>query len=103
MASHQRDRDTLETCRFATPQLQSNHENYMIRRLSSNFSAPKWQTIRAFSMAWYCSGSTNAELVENLFKVELIKNERVKEAMLGVSSCTPSPSVLHIHLTPGQG
>lgn len=54
-------------------------------------------------MAWYCSGSTNAELVENLFKVELIKNERVKEAMLGVSSCTPSPSVLHIHLTPGQG
>ena len=55
-------------------------------------------------MAWYCSGSTNTELVENLFKVELIKNERVKEAMLGVSSCTPSPSVLlHIHLTPGQG
>lgn len=37
-------------------------------------------------MAWYCSGSTNAELVENLFKVELIKNERVKEAMLGVSN-----------------
>lgn len=37
-------------------------------------------------MAWYCSGSTNTELVENLFKVGLIKNERVKEAMLGVSS-----------------
>lgn len=35
-------------------------------------------------MAWYCSGSTNTELVENLFKVDLIKNERVKEAMLGV-------------------
>lgn len=40
-------------------------------------------------MAWYCSGSTNTELVENLFKVGLIKNERVKEAMLGVSSNTP--------------
>lgn len=39
-------------------------------------------------MAWYCSGSTNSELVENLFKVGLIKNERVKEAMLGVSSNT---------------
>lgn len=37
-------------------------------------------------MAWYCSGSTNAELVENLFKVGLVKNERVKEAMLRVSS-----------------
>lgn len=36
-------------------------------------------------MAWYCSGSTNTELVENLFKVDLIKNDRVKEAMLGVS------------------
>lgn len=36
-------------------------------------------------MAWYCSGSTNLELVENLFKVGLIKNERVKNAMIGVS------------------
>lgn len=36
-------------------------------------------------MAWYCSGSTNTELVENLFKGGLIKNERVKEAMIGVS------------------
>lgn len=39
-------------------------------------------------MAWYCSGSTNTELVENLFKVDLIKNERVKEAMLGVGQKT---------------
>lgn len=37
-------------------------------------------------MAWYCSGSTNTELVENLFKAGLIKNERVKDAMIGVSS-----------------
>jgi hypothetical protein len=46
-------------------------------------------------MAWYCSGSTNAELVENLFKVDLIKNERVKEAMLGVSRKGP-PRLLEI-------
>lgn len=45
-------------------------------------------------MAWYCSGSTNTELVENLFKVGLIKDERVKDAMLGVSTTshfTPLP------------
>jgi protein-L-isoaspartate(D-aspartate) O-methyltransferase len=45
-------------------------------------------------MAWYCSASTNTELVENLFKVELIKNERVKEAMLGVSNTAPRHQVL---------
>jgi hypothetical protein len=37
------------------------------------------------NMAWYCSGSTNTELIENLFKAELVQNERVKEAMMGVS------------------
>lgn len=47
-------------------------------------------------MAWYCSGSTNTELVENLSKIGLVKNERVKEAMLGVGSypllyCTRLP------------
>lgn len=42
-------------------------------------------TTKCISMAWYCSGSTNAELVDNLFKAGLVKNERVKEAMLGVS------------------
>ena len=36
-------------------------------------------------MAWYCSGSTNVELIDNLFKVGLIKDERVKTAMVGVS------------------
>lgn len=45
-------------------------------------------------MAWYCSGSTNIELVENLFKVGLIKDERVKTAMLGVSITTIYPSPL---------
>lgn len=37
-------------------------------------------------MAWYCSGLTNIELIENLFKVGLIKDERVKKAMVGVSA-----------------
>lgn len=36
-------------------------------------------------MAWYCSGTTNAELIENLFTAGLIKDERVKNAMMGVS------------------
>jgi protein-L-isoaspartate(D-aspartate) O-methyltransferase len=36
-------------------------------------------------MAWFCSGSTNSELVENLYNSGLIKNDRVKKAMLGVS------------------
>ncbi|KAN0082097.1 Protein-L-isoaspartate(D-aspartate) O-methyltransferase [Elaphomyces granulatus] len=35
-------------------------------------------------MAWFCSGSTNSELVENLYNSGLIKNDRVKKAMLGV-------------------
>lgn len=37
-------------------------------------------------MAWFCSGSTNTELIENLVNAGLIKNERVKDAMIGVSS-----------------
>lgn len=41
---------------------------------------------RVMTMAWYCSGSTNTELIENLFKAGLIHNERVKDAMIGVSS-----------------
>lgn len=47
-------------------------------------------------MAWYCSGSTNTELVENLFRVGLIKDERVKNAMIGVSELSilvPPPSL----------
>ncbi|KAJ5766409.1 Protein-L-isoaspartate(D-aspartate) O-methyltransferase, partial [Penicillium nucicola] len=44
------------------------------------------------NMAWYCSGSTNTELIENLFKAELIQNERVKKAMLGVDRAHYAPS-----------
>ncbi|KKA25744.1 Protein-L-isoaspartate(D-aspartate) O-methyltransferase [Rasamsonia emersonii CBS 393.64] len=36
-------------------------------------------------MAWFCSGSTNTELIENLYSSGLIKNERVKRAMLGIT------------------
>lgn len=43
-------------------------------------------------MAWYCSGSTNTELVDNLFKVGLVKNELVKNAMAGVDRAHYSPS-----------
>ena len=50
-------------------------------------------------MAWYCSGTTNAELIENLSKEGLIKNDRVKKAMMGVSITLllplPLPSILH--------
>ncbi|KAH8819634.1 protein-L-isoaspartate O-methyltransferase-domain-containing protein [Xylogone sp. PMI_703] len=35
-------------------------------------------------MAWYCSGNTNSELVNNMWKHGLITSERVKEAMLRV-------------------
>lgn len=41
---------------------------------------------RVIPMAWFCSGSTNAELVGNLFQARLIQNERVRNAMLGVCS-----------------
>ncbi|CDM32412.1 hypothetical protein DTO013E5_3404 [Penicillium roqueforti] len=43
-------------------------------------------------MAWYCSGSTNTELIENLFKAGLIQNERVKDAMIGVDRAHYAPS-----------
>ncbi|KNG88009.1 protein-L-isoaspartate O-methyltransferase [Aspergillus nomiae NRRL 13137] len=49
-------------------------------------------TTKCISMAWYCSGSTNAELVDNLFKAGLVKNERVKNAMLGVDRAHYAPS-----------
>ncbi|CAI7576288.1 unnamed protein product [Penicillium glandicola] len=47
---------------------------------------------QAMTMAWYCSGSTNTELIENLFKAGLIQNERVKDAMIGVDRAHYAPS-----------
>ena len=40
-------------------------------------------------MAWYCSGSSNSEMIENLYRTGLIKNERVKDAMLQVRALQP--------------
>ena len=37
-------------------------------------------------MAWRCSGSTNAELIENLFRGGFIKDPTVKDAFLKVLS-----------------
>ncbi|KAJ5726480.1 Protein-L-isoaspartate(D-aspartate) O-methyltransferase [Penicillium malachiteum] len=62
----------------------------LLNRLTKLFQSPR--QARTLAMAWYCSGSTNTELIENLFKVGLIKNERVKEAMLGVDRAHYAPS-----------
>jgi protein-L-isoaspartate(D-aspartate) O-methyltransferase len=35
-------------------------------------------------MAWRCGGSSNTELVNNLFRANIIKSERVRDAMLKV-------------------
>jgi hypothetical protein len=35
-------------------------------------------------MAWRCSGETNAELIDNLYKNGLITSTRVREAMMKV-------------------
>lgn len=41
-------------------------------------------SIEAFNenMAWRSSGSSNKELIENLYRNGLITNQRIKEAML---------------------
>ncbi|KAL4945351.1 hypothetical protein BDV06DRAFT_40612 [Aspergillus oleicola] len=43
-------------------------------------------------MAWHCTGSTNKELIENLSREGLIKNERVKQAMMAVDRGHYAPS-----------
>ncbi|GAB7352093.1 hypothetical protein MBLNU459_g2593t1 [Dothideomycetes sp. NU459] len=43
-------------------------------------------------MAWRCSGSTNEELIQNMYRNGLIKSDRVKEAMLGVDRAHYSPA-----------
>ncbi|KAJ5210297.1 Protein-L-isoaspartate(D-aspartate) O-methyltransferase [Penicillium cf. griseofulvum] len=57
-----------------------------------NLIKPNLNKTRAMTMAWYCSGSTNTELIENLFKAGLIQNERVKDAMIGVDRAHYAPS-----------
>lgn len=79
---------TLESGVFST----SSH--LMLASLRNISQVSVHSTRRTLMMAWYCSGSTNSELVENLFKANLIKNGRVKEAMLGVSSIVSPPPQL---------
>ncbi|KAF4556308.1 Protein-L-isoaspartate(D-aspartate) O-methyltransferase-like protein [Elsinoe fawcettii] len=43
-------------------------------------------------MAWRCSGSTNSELVQNLYDNGLITSERVKNAMLKVDRAHYAPA-----------
>lgn len=42
-------------------------------------------------MAWLSSGSTNADLIDNLYRHNLITQDRVKNAMLGVRPPHPLP------------
>lgn len=69
-----------------TPYMCSWSKRLYQKLLTLKTNPPNPQRIfsRTSSMAWYCSGSTNTELVENLFKGGLIKDSRVKDAMLGV-------------------
>lgn len=43
-------------------------------------------------MAWRCSGNSNAELIENLFKAELITSSKVKNAMMKVDRAHYCPN-----------
>ncbi|KAL2841247.1 protein-L-isoaspartate O-methyltransferase [Aspergillus pseudoustus] len=43
-------------------------------------------------MAWHCTGATNNELIENLSREGLIKNEKVKKAMMAVDRAHYAPS-----------
>ncbi|KAI8149672.1 protein-L-isoaspartateD-aspartate O-methyltransferase [Fennellomyces sp. T-0311] len=44
-----------------------------------------------FIMAWRCSGGTNLELIENLFREKIIKNQRVFDAMKAIDRGDYSP------------
>ncbi|OAL65367.1 CDC7 protein kinase [Trichophyton rubrum] len=44
------------------------------------------------TMAWQCTGRSNFQLIENLFTADLIKSQRVKNAMLKVDRGHYSPS-----------
>jgi protein-L-isoaspartate(D-aspartate) O-methyltransferase len=47
-------------------------------------------------MAWRCSGSSNKELVENLFKNGLITSSRVRDAMMRVCPLPPLTFILQL-------
>jgi hypothetical protein len=67
----------------------SNHPTYYIlKRFRLTSLAVREASPRPFSgligMAWRCSGSSNSELIENLFDSGIIKDARVRDAMKGV-------------------
>ena len=43
-------------------------------------------------MSWQCSGSTNEQLVDNMYHHELIKSPRVRDAMRAVDRAHYVPS-----------
>lgn len=71
-------------------------------RLTRFLSAPFAPVRNVFSipfttdMAWRCSGSTNTELIENLFRGGLIKDPTVKDAFLKVLSHLQNESAQHV-------
>jgi hypothetical protein len=52
------------------------------------FTKPTYRSTqnKAFSMAWRSSGTTNESLIANLERNKLIETDRVKQAMLKVST-----------------
>ncbi|KAL4864952.1 hypothetical protein BDV12DRAFT_175328 [Aspergillus spectabilis] len=64
----------------------------MLKSLKNIRPAVKLTTRILNTMAWYCSGSSNNELIENLSREGLIKNERVKRAMMAVDRGHYAPS-----------
>ena len=46
-------------------------------------------------MAWRCSGRTNAELINNLYKANLITSERVRNSMTSVDRAHYAPSAAY--------
>jgi hypothetical protein len=53
-------------------------------------------TAKHNNMAWRCSGSSNKELVENLFKNGLIASSTVRDAMMRVCPLPPLTSILQL-------
>eukprot|EP01138_Halocafeteria_seosinensis_P007178 gb/GECG01007341.1/.p1 GENE.gb/GECG01007341.1/~~gb/GECG01007341.1/.p1 ORF type:complete len:164 (+),score=15.05 gb/GECG01007341.1/:1-492(+) len=45
---------------------------------------PLVHSLAGQEMSWFCSGRSNSELVNNLFRAKIISKERVKNAMLAV-------------------
>ncbi|BCS23282.1 protein-L-isoaspartate O-methyltransferase [Aspergillus puulaauensis] len=64
----------------------------MIKQLRVFLPVIEPTTRRSSTMAWYCSGSSNNELIENLSREGLIRNHEVKKAMMAVDRGHYAPS-----------